>query len=699
MAGRGIIKSLRVRILVLGGGILIAGFGIAAGYVLRTEEAAAERSAGRILAETAARQAAVIAGEIGRAVALAETMAAGQTGMVAADITDRTALAAALHGVIAAEAGVVGGGLGWQPGLPDGRDAEFRGTPLGDADGRFVPYMSRTVEGGVAVEPLIMDEAADAWYGAPMRAGRSLVTEPYLYPVAGRTVLMTTAAAPVFKDGRAVGVATIDLGLDDLQARIGAARPFGAGQVTLLSADGLWVVHPDDARRGSPATEPALREILKAASDGPVERRLDGAAVAGPAGPVMVRALPVDLGEHDQGRGAARWTVLVTVPEAAVFAEARVVEQRLLIGLMAIVAAAGLALFWMGHAVARPIRGLTGVMGRLADGDRRVEVPATARGDEIGAMARAVVVFRDGLARADEMDAEAERRHAQHEAELAAERQRIADAFERDTGRMLRDLVAAAGRMRDTSGEMGQMSASSIDGARAVDRESRAAAANVQTVSAAAEQLTASIGEIGIQVGRARGAADRAVDEAATADGQAKRLAETGRVIGQVVSLIGDIAGQTNLLALNATIEAARAGEAGKGFAVVASEVKALADQTARATANISGQLGEIEGAAADMGSAIDRVTVSIREMHEIALTIASAIEQQSAATAEIARNVQEAATATDRVSERASEVGRAADRTGDAADAVLGGTDDLTSTIDQLDRVVQDVLAGIRAR
>jgi len=347
--------------------------------------------------------------------------------------------------------------------------------------------------------------------------------------------------------------------------------------------------------------------------------------------------------------------------------------------------------------VSRPIGRMTGAMRKLADHDLTVQIEGIGQKDEIGQMAGAVQVFKDNMVRADELAAQqaAEQR-------LKDERSQRLDTlttdFEAKASSLVGILSSAATELNATAQSMSSTAEETNAQSVAVAAASEQASANVQTVASATEELVASIREIGTQVVQSTRIANEAVDEAKRTDTTVQALAANAQKIGDVVRLIQDIASQTNLLALNATIEAARAGEAGKGFAVVASEVKALANQTSRATEEIASQVGSVQEATKGAVEAIDTIRAKIGELSQIATTIASAIEEQGAATQEIARNVQEAARGTQEVTTNITAVKEAATQTGAAAEQVLSSSGQLSKEASQLSREVDDFLAGVKA-
>jgi methyl-accepting chemotaxis protein len=357
-----------------------------------------------------------------------------------------------------------------------------------------------------------------------------------------------------------------------------------------------------------------------------------------------------------------------------------------------------LLLLTLRRVVIVPLHDMTAAMTGLADGRLDVVIPPRARHDEIGAMARALITFRENARERVRLQQENERQKLEAEDVRRAEMHRLAETFDH-TVKGIVDAVGTSARQMQTSAQSltaiaGQTSAQATQ----VTAASGDALANVQTVAAATEELSGSIGEIGRQVATSAGMARAAVAEAEQTNHTVEGLASAVARIGEVVQLIQDIASQTNLLALNATIEAARAGEAGKGFAVVANEVKALANQTARATGEISGQIDTIQAATSGAVDAIRHIGHTIVGIDQIAATIAAAVDQQAAATGEIARNVHEAAHGTTEVSRSIGEVTRAAAETGNAAVHVLAASEDLTRQSDRLGREVETLIATIRA-
>jgi methyl-accepting chemotaxis protein len=354
--------------------------------------------------------------------------------------------------------------------------------------------------------------------------------------------------------------------------------------------------------------------------------------------------------------------------------------------------------FGLVRGISTPLGRMTAAMRRLADRDMAVEIPGVGRGDEIGAMAGAVQVFKDNMIRADELAASQEALKAEAAASQKAARLQMADSFEAKVGHVVAQLSSGATELQATAQAMSTTATETNRQATTVAAAAEEASAGVQTVATAAEELTASIREISRQVAQSAQVSERAVADARRTDSIVRMLAESAQKIGDVVGLITSIAGQTNLLALNATIEAARAGDAGKGFAVVASEVKSLANQTAKATDEIGSQITQIQGATAEAVQAIRSINTTIEEVSRISTTIAAAVEEQEAATAEIARNVQQTSVSNQEVTSNITSVNQAASDTGAAATQVYGAATDLSQQAEHLTREVGDFVAGIRA-
>ena len=379
---------------------------------------------------------------------------------------------------------------------------------------------------------------------------------------------------------------------------------------------------------------------------------------------------------------------------AIFWAEAR--QMGVLIGL-ALVLVAGLFLV-VGRSIVNPITAMTAAMRKIAEGETSTVVPALERGDEVGAMAQSVQVFKDNMIEATRLRGEQDVSKAQADAESKLLLGRMANEFERGVRASLDTLTGAATELQTTSKNMSTTAGEASLQATTVAAVAEQASANVQTVAAATEELSSSVSEIGRQVAQSTEIAGQAVAEANRTNLTVQGLSAAAQKIGDVVKLISDIASQTNLLALNATIEAARAGEAGRGFAVVANEVKSLASQTAKATDEISAQVSAMQGATAEAVQAIEGIGRTIGAINEIASAISVAVEQQGSATKEIARNVQEAAQGTGRVSSNISAVHQAADKTGSAAGKVLSSAEQLSGQAKTLRADVDRFLANIRA-
>ncbi len=337
----------------------------------------------------------------------------------------------------------------------------------------------------------------------------------------------------------------------------------------------------------------------------------------------------------------------------------------LLIGLLLAVATV--------RALIAPLRRTTMAIQRLADGNTEDDVSEatqadTRRRDEIGAMARALDIFRDNARRAEAL-ATSEREQQSTRLRRSAALEAMITEFEREIGESTTRLNNAAAAMEGTARELSATAEQTSGQSSGVAGAAEQTSVSVQEVAGSTEQLAASIQEIGRQVMQSANIAHRAMDGARKTDTTVQMLAEGAQKIGEVVKLIHAIAGQTNLLALNATIEAARAGEAGKGFAVVASEVKALANQTARATEEIGSQIAAIQGATHQAVQEISEIAEIVAEMSQIGTAIATAISEQGAATETISRSVEQAALGTQNVTELIVDVRTAAARTGEAAE------------------------------
>ena len=375
------------------------------------------------------------------------------------------------------------------------------------------------------------------------------------------------------------------------------------------------------------------------------------------------------------------------------------IQRMIEIAILMIAASVLGAGFFIGRSVSKPLSAMTAAMMELAKGNFAIVLPGLGRADEIGEIAQAVETFKVNAEQKARDEVEAKVRQDQIVAQQRkADMIRMADGFESAVGEIVETVSSASTELEASADSLTTTAMRSQELATMVASASEEASTNVQSVASATEELSSSVNEISRQVQESSRIAAEAVDQAHQTNDRVGELSKAAARIGDVVELINTIAGQTNLLALNATIEAARAGEAGRGFAVVASEVKALAEQTAKATGDIGRQIADIQAATGYSVTAIRDISGTIGRLSEISSTIAAAVEEQGAATQEISRNVQQAALGTTQVSAHIADVRQGASETGSASAQVLSAAQSLSGDSNRLKLEVGKFLDSVRA-
>ena len=529
--------------------------------------------------------------------------------------------------------------------------------------------------------PKVFDDDASARRSTVVEAiktGKSIVgVEP------GREALAIFGMTPIVRDGKTL--ANVDVGAAFGKEFVDRAKKRFGIDLAVHSYDGK------DFKRLSSTYGDGLittTDELKGVISGPPLRR--DATVGGHPAAIYIGQIKNYAGQPVG--------ILEVIKDTTEYEAAAASSQRnLILGTVAILIGAILLALLLGRGLSRPLAAITAVMNRLSGGEINVTIPGSERHDELGTMAGAVDVFRRSMIEARGMREAQEASKQQSELEKKALQRQMADRFEADVKSVVAAVAQATNDMQRAAGEITTSVGGTSQRAAAAAVASDEASASVNAVAAATEELASSVAEIGRQVTHSSEVADSAVLKAGQTTEMVSSLASAAEKIGDVLRLIGAIASQTNLLALNATIEAARAGEAGRGFAVVASEVKELANQTAKATDEIAGQVAAIQAATGDCVTAIGGISNTIREISGIATTIAAAVEEQDSATREIARSVQQAATGTSEVSVNVTGASQSADQSRTLANNVATATGQLSQQADALSRSVDTFLAGLR--
>ncbi len=675
--------SLKGRIFISASAVFIIGFVVVIAVISAMMQSSARRSGEEQVEQATLSLATQVSKTVAEAQLAARSAADAMEGLLHAGITDRNAYGAVMQQIIARNPQFVGGGAILEPDLA-GLDADNKGTGFSDGNGRFIPYFYHA-DGKVAMEPLIFggDSGSEDWYDKPRQLRQDTVTEPYLYPVNNVDVLMATASSPIIDvRGSGAGGATIDVSLEGLQKQVASFDPYKTGYVGLISEGGVWVSHPDSSLLGKTADQ-SLIARLSQAQDGISMKETDGVYEA-------IRAIPLV-------NTSQKWFVILTVEESELLAAAITTRNTAII-LALVILAAGTALMWLlGSNISRPISQLTQRMRALAAGDVDSPVAHRERKDEIGMMAGALGVFVENAIERVKLQGESE---AAQQARLARQEhvEALIQDFEAEVRQAISEVSANSGRMEQTAGALTSIAQATSSKVSTVAASSETAQISVQTVASAAEELSASIGEISRQVEQTKGVVEAAARAAALSNERVGSLDTAAQKIGEVVQLIQAIAEQTNLLALNATIEAARAGEAGRGFAVVAAEVKELANQTAKATEEISSQISGIQSSTREAVGSIQEIAETMGEVNQFTTTIADAISQQGEATREITVNVQRAADCTSDMSGSVGNVMQSAQETSGSASDVLQASQDVTRQAAKLEETIASFLQRVRA-
>ncbi|WP_432486992.1 methyl-accepting chemotaxis protein [Kineococcus sp. SYSU DK018] len=627
--------SIRARLVASVLAMLVLTLTVVTTVVAVRSDRLAQRQAADSTSMLAAQHAARVQQQLTGALRSATDLATSLTTLHAGGAATRPAATALVRAALEAHPEFIGVSTAWEPQAFDGEDARFAGTAGTDASGRFIPYWSRSGD-EVELSALVDydDESVADWYFTPKETLQPLLTEPYVYPVSGVDVLMTTATAPILSGGRFLGVVTVDLGLTALSGSLADIRPHGTGYASLVTDRGTVVTHPRADLLGTTLGGALGTAALDASRTGEqVTDRLEADDVID--GPALAAAAPIAV------TGQQTWSLLVSAPEDAALAASHALrDSTVLLGLGAL-GAAGAATWVIGTRLTRPIVRLRDSLADIADGDGDLTLRVDAeRRDELGALGGAFNRFTETIARTV-----------------------------RDIGTEADGLHTAAARLDGASRQVRTSVHDTAQRSGTVADQASRASSEVHGIAAATEQMGASISEIARGTSEATRIAAEAVAVSRSTERVVSELSASSAEIGEIVRAITSIAQQTNLLALNATIEAARAGEAGRGFAVVAGEVKELSVQTARATEDIERRIAGLQSDVEQAAASIGHIGAVVDRLDEIQSTVAAAVEEQDATTRELSGGVARAATATEDIAGTIGEVARIADGTNASAE------------------------------
>ena len=661
------LSTIRVRIVVLVLVLVPLSVGATVAYATHATRSTAEQQGRQYGSEVAQRLAAQVENDMDAPLASARDLAASlrafgtvkrdveRAGGSRVDGVDARGLAdAQLRGVLEANPDFLGTWTVWDRNAFDGRDAEHTDDPASDSSGRYIPYWVRS-KGQITSTPLVDYEKPGVgdYYLVPKQTGKETVLDPYLYEIDGQQVLMTSVCVPMTVNGRFVGVSGVDTALSTLQQRFARLQPLGSGRVELVTAGGVVIAAPDQAKVGKKAAADLVRSAAQVARTGKAQVGQGSTPLV--QGEALLVDAPVRVG------AGTVWTVRVALPLAVLTsASDRQAGIMLIVGLVALLVAlvAGVA---VGTTITRPLKMLQTEMEKIAAGDadltRRIE---TRSGGEAGALAQAFNTFIGRIAALV-----GEMRHTAYQVSESSDDLNL-------SSQTMQRVTAQANREAD-------------DATRAAQAASQGLESSVEAIT----ELHSSIDEIARNATLASQVAGEAVDMGRQADAAIARLASSSGEIGDVVKLITSIAEQTNLLALNATIEAARAGEAGAGFAVVANEVKALARQTAEATEDIVQRVAAIQADTDQAADVIRAVGEVIERIDEYQTTIAAAVEEQNATTSQMATAVSSVGRSTAEISTSIGEVAATTHAAGTAGADTQRAADNLAELSARLRRVV----------